>query len=497
MKKKILLIILLLFTVLLVSCDKDDKNIKDKYQNDVYYSLFVRSFADSNNDGIGDLKGVTNNLAYFEDLGITAIWLLPIFESPTYHGYDTLDYYKIQSEYGTMEDFEELVSEAKKKDIKIILDFVINHTSDQHPWYLNAKSSSDSEYRDFYVWNGNSAAQSFPGGMVDLNLRSEKVKKELFNIVDFYMDKGVSGFRIDAVRYLFTEYGEHTSKNENIIFMSELESYVKEKDSKSFVVGEAWLDDYNMLKDYYMSGASYFNFYISNEIKGKVGNGTSSYLLSSNLERMYNAYRVLDQDFIDSPFLGNHDMDRIASSYGNHERLKQAVRVLLTLPGNPFIYYGDELGLKGTRYEGQTIGGKVVYDEYRRQPFIWGDSRRTTWLASDGSNTNTDSYLNQKNNESSMFNVYKEMIALRKNTPALMYGNEFYAYSKNLTGFQQAFLRVIDDENYQEAVLVIHNLGADTKTIDLDLEVIFGDKELKPLSTVIFKVPFERIEDFK
>src|SRR5690625_3154061 len=186
MKKISLFILVILTSFLLVGCKKDI-NYSDIYENDVYYTLFVRSFADSDGDGIGDLNGVTENLDYLEELGVTGIWLLPIFKSNSYHGYDTIDYLSINPEYGTMEDLERLIKEANKKSINIILDFVINHTSDKHPWYLEAKSDKNSQFRDYYVWNNGSAYESFPGGMKDLNLSNPKVVDEINNIAKFYL----------------------------------------------------------------------------------------------------------------------------------------------------------------------------------------------------------------------------------------------------------------------------------------------------------------------
>ena len=142
---------------------------------DVYYQIFVRSFADSDGDGVGDLNGITQNLDYLEELGITALWLLPVHPSPSYHGYDVIDYYGINSDYGTMEDFENLVDAANEKDIKIVMDLVINHTSDQHPWFKDAISSTSSPYRDYYVFNNGVPYSYFVGGMMDLNFENPEV----------------------------------------------------------------------------------------------------------------------------------------------------------------------------------------------------------------------------------------------------------------------------------------------------------------------------------
>lgn len=498
MKKISLIVLLFLTSFLLISCQKE-VDYSEIYGNDIYYTLFVRSFADSDGDGVGDLNGITENLDYFEDLGITGIWLLPIFQTASgfhnNHGYATVDYLEINPDYGTMSDLDNLLNEANKRDINILLDLVINHTSDQHEWFLEASKGSDNPYRDYYHFNSSGSAYSaFPGGMIDLNLNSPAVKNEIFKIVDFYLDKGVSGFRVDAVKHFY----EGPKVGNDKVFMLELDTHVKNKNPQGFVVGEVFEYDYHFVSNYYISQASYFNFYVQNEIQVKVGEGSRTNILSSNLERMYNTLREKNHDFIDAPFLGNHDMDRIASSRGymySVERRKLAVNILLTLPGSPFIYYGDELDMKGMRYEGEVIGGNTVYDEYRRQPFIWNNEYQTTWLPSDGSNDNTKSYLEQKEDEDSMFNTYKEMIELRKNTKALMYGNAFSAYEMEERDIQ-AFVRYIDDEHLSEAVLVIHNISDNEYELDFDLNYIYGNKDLKPFSTAVLEIPFGELEAY-
>lgn len=496
--KKILISFITLITIfLLVGCDNNEKdiNLSNLYQNDIYYSLFVRSFADSDGDGVGDLNGITENLDYLEELGITGIWLLPIFKSPSYHGYDTIDYFEIQEEYGTMDDLENLINKAKEKNINIILDLVINHTSDQHEWFIDASSGVNSDYRNYYVWNTESSAHSeFVGGMVDLNLSNDEVKSEIYKIVDFYMDLGIAGFRLDAVKHFFAGANE---VGNDTLFMLELDSYIKNRNKNAYVVGEVWVNDYYILSNYYRSQSSYFNFYLQDELKDKVGRGNNTRLLVNNLEKMYNQYRSINYDFIDAPFLSNHDMDRIASmgEYQNVENLKLASKILMTLPGSPFIYYGDEIGLKGYRYEGDEIAGRVVYDEYRRQPFLWGNDYTTTWLASDGSNNNTKSLLEQKNDPNSIFNTNKEIINIRKNNNALMYGNEFYAYANN-TNTLQGFVRAIKDEYLEEAVLVLINFGNEEIIVDYDLEYIYGSKVIPSKGLSIIKIAYDQIEAY-
>ncbi|TNF06594.1 MAG: hypothetical protein EP317_06265, partial [Bacillota bacterium] len=408
--------------------------------NDVYYQMFVRSFADSDDDGIGDLNGITANLDYLEDLGITALWLLPINPSPSYHGYNITDYYDIESDYGTLEDFQNLIDEAAARNIKIVIDLVINHTSDQHPWFISAQQSVNSPYRNYYIWNNNQAFESFVGGMKDLNFNNEEVKDEVKDIMDFYLEMGVHGFRIDAAKHLLE--GGNVSIN-NSLLLFEFNAHIKENYPHSFIVSEVFDYYYTVLSDYYIGSDSVFNFYMASNVWDKIGNGNSRYMFSSNLEKAYDSYRDIRPDFVDSPFIGNHDLDRIASTQGfngasSQEKLKLAASVLLTLPGSPFIYYGDEIGMKGYRYEGTNIPGYgVVYDEYRRQPLLWGNSDiQTTWLPSDGSNANTPNILIQQNDENSLFRHYQTMIGLRKDNPALMFGNYFKEFKDNNSNIQ-------------------------------------------------------------
>ena len=501
--KKILSILLLV--LILTGCQpkKSPDLAQINPQNDTYYEIFVRSFADSDGDGIGDLNGVTQNLDYLEDLGITSIWLMPINPSPSYHGYSVTNYYDIEPDYGTLEDFQTLIDTAKEKGITIMIDLVINHTSDQHPWYLDAKSSTSSQYRDFYIWQGSSAFSSFVGGMVDLNLGSEAVKTEIKNIFDFYLEMGVRGFRLDAAKHFFDKPGQSGVTLKNTFFILEMNNHIKENYPDSFITSEVFEYNYQLNVDYFIGSDSILDFTVAQVIQDKVGAGNATYQLVSIMEKAFDAYREVDKDFVASPFITNHDLNRIASMQGFNgasgmQRMKLAANVLLTLPGSPFIYYGDELGMKGVRYEGQNIPGYgVVYDEYRRQPLVWGDpSKQTTWLPSDGSNDNTPNVKAQLEDKNSLLNQYKTMIQLRNQHPALAYGNYFKAYKGN-QGALQGYVRYYQYESIEEAILVIHNLSSTGRTVDVTHEsILYGSLELAPFSTVILKVNPDSIEDY-
>ncbi len=467
-------------------------------QNDLYYQIFVRSFADSDSDGIGDLDGITQNLDYIESLGVTALWLMPVNPSPAYHGYSITDYYDIEEDYGTMEDFEELIQAAGERDIKIVIDLVINHTSDQHPWYVSARSSTSSSYRNYYIWTGSTAYESFVGGMKDLNFNNDEVKAEVKDIMDFYLEKGVHGFRIDAAMHLL----EGINANfDNSLLLLELNRHIKTNYPNSFVVSEVFDYSYETLSQYYLGSDSTLDFYVAQQIWDKVGNGNSRYLFVSNLINAYEEYAIYNPNFVNSPFFGNHDLNRLAnmSGFSSLEKQKLAASILLTLPGSPFIYYGDELGMKGERYEGLNVPGYgIVYDEYRRQPLKWGNPLiETSWLPDNGSNDLTSSVIDQLNNNESLLKHYMALGQLRKENPALMFGNSFQAFKDNNSNIQ-GYIRHYSYQNTEQAVLVIHNFSVNTQTLNLDyLDMLFGDDLiLNSYETIILTIDPNLIGDY-
>jgi glycosidase len=512
MKKLLTLLLFITISISLIACNDEPEDPTDPIDpidlydfdeinplQDIYYQIFVRSFADSDGDGVGDLNGITQNLDYLEELGITALWLLPVHPSPSYHGYDVTDYYGINSDYGTMEDFENLIDAANEKDIKIVMDLVINHTSDQHPWFIDAISSTSSPYRDYYVFNNGVPYSYFVGGMMDLNFENPDVIDEIYNIVDFYLAKGVHGFRLDAAMHFIEGINADW---ENTLFLLNLKAHMEENYPNSYILPEVFVPQYSLISDYYIGSDSLFNFYFRNEVMDKIGMENSRFNFVSNLNRAYDTFRDVDPEFIDAPILGNHDVNRIASSQGfinQPDKLALAARVLMTLPGNPFIYYGDELGMKGYRYEGANIPGYgIVYDEYRRQPFMWGSpTYETYWLPSDGSNDDTADLETQKLDESSLFNTYKTMIEIRRDNPALMYGNYFEPYNNNVLQIQ-GYVRYYEHETFRQAVLVLHNMTPDPYQVDVEyLEFIYGDSlVIDGYGSIILEIDPDLLEDY-
>lgn len=493
--------------VFVVGCDGQTTTEESELNphNDTYYQIFVRSFADSDGDGIGDLNGITENLDYLEDFGVTALWLLPINPSPSYHGYDVTDYYGINEDYGTMDDFQNLIAEAESRGIKVLIDLVINHTSDQHPWYVSAQNPR-SAYRDYYIWDNGNAFESFVGGMKDLNLANEEVVFEIQTIMDFYLEKGVHGFRLDAAKHFFDKPGIVGVDLKNTLFINDLNRTIKENHPDSYIVSEVFEYSEIIYPDYYIGSDSVFNFFGYRTIGDKVGRGESRSLFVRSFERFYDSIRDVDPTFVDAPFLTNHDLDRLAStpgfsSYDSLEKLKLASRILLTLPGSPFIYYGEELGMKGFRdygNDGQNVPGYgVAYDEYRRTPFLWGDSAiETTWFPDD-QNDATPTLNEQKNDENSLYHTYRTMNRLRLEHVALRYGNDFVPYRGNDT-FIQGYVRSYQDENNDQTLLIIHNLSS-SDTFDLEFEyeqLIYGNLELAPYESLVVEIDRDLIEDY-
>ncbi len=510
MKKGIISVLLLAFAFTIVACVEPIITPPEFDDNhDIYYEIFVRSFADSDDDGIGDLNGVIENLDYLESLGITAIWLMPINPSPSYHGYDVTDYYAINPDYGTMADFENLLDEAADRHIDIIIDLVVNHTSDQHPWYVSASASTSSEYRDWYIFptGSNIGYESFVGGMKDLNYDNPDVDQEIKNIMQFYIEKGVHGFRLDAVTKLFEHSATHPDTDlDAALLIRGWDTYIKTLNEKAYIVSEAWYNDYSDYADYYLGSDSLFDFDLQMEIMTRVGLGNSPYLFTDHLVDIYEEYALYHPDFIDGVIIGNHDMDRIASrtgfnSYDSLEKLKLAASIQMTLPGNPYIYYGEEIAMKGYRdysHDGFLLDGYgVVYDEVRRTPFVWGDDTYQTSWYNDDQNNQTISVADQMTSSESIWTHYQTMIALRKNNPALMYDNFFSPFRENSSAIQ-GFVRYYEDESYRQAVLVIHNMSSVERTVTIpgQYTILYGSLVLPRYGTLIVEIDPDQLGDY-
>lgn len=418
---------------------------KDKYRN--YYEIFVYSFCDSDGDGIGDFKGLTSKLDYLndgdpkttDDLGIDGIWLMPIMPSGSYHKYDVDNYKDIDKSYGTLEDFKTFLSEAHKRGINVIIDLVINHTSNTNEWFKKAKeelkegkTDSYAQYYNFvqsdskpadvgassYYYAGTKGwyyESAFAQNMPDLNLKNEKVRKEIEGICDFWLkDIGIDGFRLDAA------YHYDQNSNESINDIKWLYDYCKSIKDDVYMVGEVWMGG-NVISDFYKSGAdSFFNF----DMQGTSGQVATKAVNLKNVKGYYDYVKSWvdtitesNSKAISAPFISNHDTARSAGFLTrNTQKEKNAAMAYLLTPGNPFIYYGEEIGMTGS--------GE---DPDKRTGMVWSLSDNTGYVASiPGATTNTEKpeegVAEAQKNENSLLNLYKKVIRLKLQNPEIARG---------------------------------------------------------------------------
>ncbi len=493
----------------------------------VFYEVYMPSFADSNGDGIGDFAGVTSKLDYLEKIGINGLWLTPFYKSPKIdNGYDIADYYTIDEDYGTMEDFHQFIKEAHKRGIKVIADLVLNHTSSEHEWFKSSRSSKENIKRDWYIWKDsvNSGTpnnwESFFGGsaweydettgqyyyhafakeQVDLNWSNPEVKKEMFEVMKFWLDQGIDGFRLDVINFLtmndsfsdnpFDENGvqiHQFDKDQDGMFeiIKEISNFVHSFEGK-FIVGEVGSDDLHILKQYCGNGKLdvVFNFNFGS---------TAVYdadRFFSEINEMETTYTV---DQIPTLFFGSHDMSRFISRFGKagaeEDRAKLLATLMLTAKGVPFIYYGDEIGMRDlyidcisemkdvqgiTAYELALKEGKspeeaivIANDKGRdksRSPMQWsraqfgGFSEVKPWIAL-SEHIDLINVENQMQQRSSILLYYKSLISLRKQNEALSLGN--YQLLNKL-GDMIFYIR----ESEGNRVLVLLNFGEQKQTFD-------------------------------
>ena len=496
MKKRIFLLLLvltLLFSVQALAIDRG-----------VYYEIFVRSFADSNGDGIGDLNGLTQKLDYLSNLNVKGIWLMPVFPSPSYHGYDVTDYRNIKADYGTMADFDAFLAAAHERGMKVLLDIPFNHTSSEHPWFIESMDPT-SDKRSWYhwadettagvnlkqsVWGANVWKKSESGwyyalfweGMPDLNFETPAVRQEVISTARFWLDKGVDGFRLDAVSHIYGE-GELSllqDTGRSADWWTEFFAAVKETNPDCYILGEAWetLDRRATL----MKGLdSALDFDVGEDIIGLIKSGGSGKIYVQNLLKIYDAYAKVRENAVDAPFLTNHDQNRIYGMVGaKPERAKMAAAMLLTLPGNPIVYYGEEIGMLGAKP-----------DEEIRTPMLWGggDPLQASWRES-RYNKSTKPVSEQQDDPDSLLNHYKTLIALRNDHPALLLGT--------LSAFDTGndILAAYTMQGGNETLHVIHNFTAkdQSATVGSAFETVYQSAEiarngdyvtLPPYSTLI------------
>lgn len=509
-KIKSLLALCLICSMIFSSCNSKDSNtdetnakketwrdrpvnvIDDKYRT--YYEIFVYSFYDSDGDGIGDLNGVTEKLDYLTDLGVNGIWLMPIMPSTTYHKYDTTDYMSIDKEYGTTEDFDKFIEACHKKGINVIIDLAMNHSSSQHPWFLEAvkyiKSlpegasldSNECKYVNYYNFtkeyrSGHTQIKGtewyyesqFWSEMPDLNLTNEDVRKEFEAIAKFWLDKGVDGFRLDAVK-------EFVSGNiaSNTDILKWFNDYTKSINPDTYIVCECWMDQISY-SQYYQSGVdSMFNFHFANNsgvISNVVNGKSAASLYGKSLVSSAELYASYNPNYIDAPFYTNHDLARSAGYYAgdNSEaqtKIGHALNLLMT--GNAFIYYGEELGMKGSGI-----------DENKRAPMYWSKDANATGMCNGPAGMKSfkmkfDSFAEQKDDSNSIYNYVKDTILIRNQNPEIARGTvTFYEDSSNQS------ICVISKKYNDKEVLLAFNISAESHDVSLDGISINGKDALE------------------
>lgn len=468
-----------------------------RWWNDrVFYEIFVRSFYDSDGDGIGDLRGVIEKLDYLNDgdpnttndLGVTGIWLMPIMESPNYHGYDVTDYRTIEPDYGTLEDFQALLEAAHERGIAVIIDFVINHTSDQHEWF-RASANGDETYADWYIWQDDNPNFTGPDGqrvwhprggryyyglfwgrMPDLNLVNPDVTAEIYDIAQFWLDLGVDGFRLDAIKHLIEDGDIQENTPETLAWLSDFHDFVQSVNPNALLVGEAWTT--NRISATYVPEAVdiVFDFDLAATIVGSASgrnpSGVKAGIVAAQTLYPFGQYAT---------FLTNHDQNRVMSTVRRIDAARLAAAALLTTPGVPFIYYGEEIGMRGQKPD-ERIRTPMQWDESENAGFTLEGVRAWQSLARREEN---DSVAVQTADPDSLLSTYRDLIRLRNEHEALRQGNFIDVRSSSSRLF--AFLRQTDDET----ILVIFNFN-DDPVVDYRLNLDEGNFDTVTETTLLY-----------
>ena len=509
MKKWLLLLIaglLLMLPTIALAQDADESGDTQWWNERVWYEIFVRSFYDSDGDGIGDIQGIISQLDYLndgdptttDDLGITGIWLMPINPSPTYHGYDVTDYRAINPEYGTMEDFRELLAEAEARGIAIIIDLVLNHSADDHPWF-QAALAGDPEFVDWYVFEEEDPGFRGPENqqvwyetpstaaidahyyalfwseMPDLNYTNPDVTAEAYDIARYWLeDVGVAGFRLDAIKYLVEEGRIVENSGETLAWFADFQAYIKSIDPDALLIGEVWSN--TPIASVYVPDQvdMVFEFELARGLLRSATFGTTSSTLNA-LESVIENYPPNQY----ATFLSNHDQDRVMSAVrGDVGDAKAAAVLLLTLPGVPFLYYGEEIGMVGDST-----------DPLRRTPMQWSDAANSGFTTGEPWSDLNDDFATvnvaaQFDDPNSLLSTYRGLIHARNASPAVQHGTYTLVESTerrviaSLRQYQGEIVLVlanIDDEPVTDYALTIAASGLTNVTVP---ELLLGDGEL-------------------
>lgn len=412
-----------------------------------FYQIFVPSFCDSNGDGIGDLRGILQRLDYLQALGVEGLWLSPIHPSESFHKYDVLDYYAVAEEYGTMADLEELIDVCHRRGIRVLLDLILNCSSWHHPAFQKALREPDSAQRRWYWFGDTPEAAQFDRRsrwndlpswhqaedgqwyigiysrvMPDYNFNDPGIRCECKRIARFWLEKGIDGFRLDSAMHLFSssEVDAGVSWHGlNIAWWEEFRQYCRSVAPNCFLVGEVWTEP-NERALYYRGLDSTFHFYLGNAIEALIRGTLSTQVFQRQLQSAYLSASLVTEDYIDAPFLSNHDMPRFAETAGfSLEELKLSAAIYLTLEGIPFVYYGEELGL--APYPGDVCPNFPQEDTISRSrtAFPWRQGMCSRQFNRQYRSAPLDV---QEQDPDSLLCFYKRMIWLRRDCPALRYG---------------------------------------------------------------------------
>lgn len=454
----------------------------------VWYEIFVRSFQDSDGDGIGDLQGVRSRLPYLAELGVGGIWLMPIHPSPSYHGYDITDYRAVNPDYGDLDDLRALLDDAHALGMRVIFDYVPNHTSAQHPWF-QAALAGDPAYRDTYVWSddppdwrgtgGGSAWHQVDGGsegtapgraylglfsasMPDLNHRNPEVRRELFDVARFWLEFGFDGMRVDAIQHIIEgEDGSIRNTDATYAWVAEFEAFVHRVRSGAFVLGETWTETPAIVRYHAEADLDMSLDYPLWRVTLAAIQARSAADLAFQLEQTQAQY---PEDAVRGVFLSNHDQTRHATQLSfprrDERRLKLAAALLLTMPGTPILYYGEEIGMPD---------GPGAFDVEKRTPMRWeapaadgtfGFSTAAPWTAP-GDAVAGVSVAEQRDDPASLWTTYQRLIALRAAHPALRHG------ATDVVDVGERAVLALHRTVGEDDVLVLANLAGRTVTVSL------------------------------
>ena len=536
------------------------------WHSSVVYQIYPRSFNDSNGDGIGDINGIREKLDYLKELGIDVIWLSPVYKSPNDdNGYDISDYCDIMDEFGTMDDMEKLLKEANEKGIKILMDLVVNHTSDEHKWFIEAKKSKDNKFRDYYIWrdpvNGhepNNLGSCFSGSawqydestdqyylhlfskkQPDLNWENENVRNEVYKMMNFWIDKGIGGFRMDVIDLIGKVPDEMITGNG-----PKLHDYPQEMNKAALeghdllTVGETWGATPEIAKLYSnpkrkeLSMVFQFEHIGLDQIEGKEKWDVKPLDLL-DLKKVLSKWQTeLEGEGWNSLFWNNHDLPRIVSRWGNDREYRvESAKMLATLlhgmKGTPYIYQGEELGMTNVRFEDineyndietlnmykDRISKGYSHDEIMASIYAKGrDNARTPmqWDSTENAGFTTGKpwlkvnknykFINAEDclqDKDSIFYHYKKLIDIRKHNDTIIYGDyklllpedkNVFAYSRELNGdkivvvcnFYNKEVNLNFNEDFNNVEILLSNYK--------DSSILMKDLKLRPYEAIMYRV---------